>query len=181
MRIISGKYRGRQLQIPKGLPVRPTTDRTKEALFNVLNNQIYWEDTDVLDLFSGTGNISYESWSRGAKSVTSVDQNGKCVATIKRLMKDLGIAKPKVIKMNVWQYVKTCNDQYDFIFMDPPYAMPRQEELVSLIFERNLLKPEGLLVVEHTTQLAMRSLPCFQYDKIYGSSTLSFFSNPENI
>ena len=177
MRIISGKYKGRQLNVPKGLPVRPTTDRTKEALFNILNNELYWEDTDVLDLFSGTGNISLEAWSRGARSVTSVDQNGKCVATIKKLAGELKINDAKVIQMNVWQYVRNCTDQFDLIFMDPPYAMPQQEDLVKLIFERGLLKPKGLLVVEHTTQLTMQSLSNFDFEKVYGSSTLSFFIN----
>jgi len=176
MRIIGGKFGGRTIHSPKGLPVRPTTDRTKEALFNVLGHRLYWEETRVLDLFAGTGNISLECWSRGAQHVTSVDKHPRCVAAIRKHLESLGVAEAEVIRMDVKRYVKQAGGIYDWIFMDPPYAMPDQESLVMTILENDLLAENGLLTVEHTPQLKLAHLPYFESVRVYGSSALSFFS-----
>ena len=179
MRIIGGKYGGRNIHSPKGLPVRPTTDRTKEALFNVLSHRLDWPQTRVLDLFAGTGNISLECWSRGAASVTSVDKHPRCVAAIKKHKEELGIEGGKVIRMDVRKYVKQLEGPFDLIFMDPPYALPNQESLVISILEGGGLSQDGLLIVEHTPQLKFDNLPLFESVRVYGSSALSFFSQPE--
>ncbi|MEM6806950.1 MAG: 16S rRNA (guanine(966)-N(2))-methyltransferase RsmD [Bacteroidota bacterium] len=175
MRIIGGTYGGRILQVPKGLPVRPTTDRTKESLFNILEHRLYWEDSRVLDLFSGTGNIALECVSRGAAFVQAVDRHRKCISSIERHKKILKADLPEVLCMDVWKYVKTSKDRYNLIFIDPPYAMPKQEELLALIFERNILAEEGLLILEHSSSLSFSSLPRFSELRKYGSSHLSFF------
>lgn len=175
MRIIGGKYGGRVIHPSKGLPVRPTTDRTKEALFNMLNNWYDWEDMSVLDLFSGTGNISLECWSRGADKVISVERDRRCVNSIKKSFEQLGIQTGKVVAMDVWSFVKQCKDSFDLIFLDPPYQMPKQEILVRLIIDNNLIAEAGTLVVEHADQLQFDSLPHFTFSRSYGSSNLSFF------
>ncbi|MEZ4772251.1 MAG: 16S rRNA (guanine(966)-N(2))-methyltransferase RsmD [Bacteroidia bacterium] len=176
MRIIGGKYGGRNIRVPKGLPVRPTTDRTKEALFNILNNELEWPEIKVLDLFAGTGNISLECLSRGAAHVTSVDQHAKCIAAIQASFSELSITNAQAIRANVWQFVKQpAADPYGLIFMDPPYDMPRQGELVAQLMENNWLAIDGLLVVEHTSHTQFSALAGFDFSRVYGSSTLSFF------
>lgn len=176
MRIIGGKYGGRNIRVPQGLPVRPTTDRTKEALFNILNNELEWPDVKVLDLFAGTGNISLECLSRGAAYVTSVDQHAKCIGAIQASFSDLAITNAKAVRANVWQFLKQHNaEPFGFIFMDPPYDMPRQGELVVHILENGWLAEDGVLVVEHTSHTQFSSLAGFDFSRVYGSSTLSFF------
>ena len=179
MRIIAGKYKGRIIQPMKGLPVRPTTDRTKEALFNILNGRVDWESCQVLDLFAGTGNISMECWSRGVEAVISVDRDRKCVASMKKSFSQLGIEKAQIIQMDVWRYIKQCNQRFGLIFMDPPYQMPEFEEMVRFILEKPLLHDDGLLVVEHPKQLRLAHIEGFDFDRAYGSSQLSFFYLPE--
>ena len=159
----------------KGLPVRPTTDRTKEALFNILNSRVDWDSCHVLDLFAGTGNISMECWSRGVASVISVDRDRRCVASMKKSFGQLEIRKAHIVQMDVWRFVKQCSQTFDLIFMDPPYQMPEFEELVRLILEKPLLEEEGLLVVEHSQQLRLSHITGFDFDRSYGSSQLSFF------
>jgi 16S rRNA (guanine966-N2)-methyltransferase len=177
MRIISGKYKGRILRSPKGLPVRPTTDRTKESLFNILHNWYDWEGLRVLDLFAGTGNVSLEFWSRGVAEVISVDQHRGCVKAIEAAKRTLGIEGGKVVQMDVRAFVKQFNGApFDLIFMDPPYAMPRQAELVSEILQKGMLAENGTLIVEHASQIKMNQLEGFEMEKTYGSSRLSFFS-----
>ena len=175
MRIIGGKYGGRNLQVAKGLPVRPTTDRTKEALFNILEHRVDWAETRVLDLFCGTGNISLECVSRGAASVLSVDRHRKCILSIKNNMKTLGREEPQLICADVKKFLKSCDQNFDLIFMDPPYAMPGQEALIETIFEKNILAPDGMLILEHSSTLNFSSLNKFVELRKYGSSHLSFF------
>ncbi|MEZ4825781.1 MAG: 16S rRNA (guanine(966)-N(2))-methyltransferase RsmD [Bacteroidia bacterium] len=179
MRIIGGKYGGRNIHVPKGLPVRPTTDRTKEALFNILNNELDWEETHVLDLFAGTGNISLECLSRGAAYVTSVDQHPKCISAIQAAYEMLNISNAHTVKANVWQFIRQDHDSYDLIFMDPPYDMPRQDELIASIMAQSWLHEEGILIVEHNSHLPFSSLAGFDFSRVYGSSTLSFFRHPK--
>ncbi len=175
MRIIGGTYKGRTIRSPKGLPVRPTTDRTKEALFNRLNHLVELAGIKVLDLFAGTGNMTLEFWSRGARQVVSVDQHHRCVGTIKQHLRDLQIRGGSVIRMDARRYVSQATESFDLIFMDPPYALPGQPELVEQILAGELLTPDGILIVEHSPQLNFEEIEGFEESRIYGSSALSTF------
>lgn len=176
MRIISGKFKGRRISPPKNLPVRPTTDMSKEALFNVLNNHFHFEDLKVLDLFSGTGNISYEFASRGSKNITSVDGDFGCVKFIKQTAEefDFNIA---AIKSDVVQYIKRCKSKYNIIFADPPYALDQKsfDTIVLAIFESELLEDTGMMVIEHSKYTKLDHLIHFSFKKSYGGSIFSFF------
>ncbi len=182
MRIISGKYKGRRITAPKNLPVRPTTDMSKEALFNVLNNHYEFEDLKVLDLFAGTGNISYEFASRGVKNITCVDGDTGCVRFIKETAKqyDFPIA---AVKSDVIQYLQRNTNSYSLIFADPPYGFEQKtfEEIVNLVFEKNSLWAEGMLVIEHSKFTKLDHLPHFSFMKSYGGSIFSFFNFEEEI
>lgn len=176
MRIISGKYKGRRINPPKGLPVRPTTDMSKEALFNVLNNHFNFEGLKVLDLFSGTGNISYEFASRGSTPITSVDGDFGCVKFIKQVAAeyDFNIA---ATKSDVFSYLQKCKTSYDIIFADPPYGLDQAtfEKIILLVFEKELLNQDGMMVIEHSKYTKMDKMPNFSFQKSYGGSIFSFF------
>ena len=176
MRIISGKYKGRRISPPKGLPVRPTTDMSKEALFNVLNNHFSFEGLKILDLFAGTGNISYEFASRGSTPITSVDGDFGCVKFIKQVATefDFNIA---ATKSDVFTYLEKCKTSYDIIFADPPYALDQAtfEKIVSLIFEKELLNQDGMMVIEHSKYTKLDHMINFSFKKSYGGSIFSFF------
>lgn len=176
MRIISGKYKGRRISPPKGLPVRPTTDMSKEALFNVLNNHFSFEGLKILDLFAGTGNISYEFASRGCTPITSVDADFGCVKFIKQVAAeyDFNIA---ATKSDVFTYLERCKTSYDIIFADPPYALDQAtfEKIVSLIFEKELLNQDGMMIIEHSKYTKLDHMINFSFKKSYGGSIFSFF------
>ncbi len=176
MRIISGNFKGRRISPPKNLPVRPTTDMSKEALFNVLNNHFNFEGLKVLDLFAGTGNISFEFASRGSNNITSVDGDFGCVKFIKQTATeyDFNIA---AIKSDVLAYIDKCKSNYDIIFADPPYAFEQKtfDKIVATIFDKNLLNPNGMMVIEHSKYTKLDHLPHFSFKKIYGGSIFSFF------
>ena len=176
MRIISGKYKGRRISPPKNLPVRPTTDMSKEALFNVLNNYFDFEGLKVLDLFSGTGNISYEFASRGSNNITSVDADFGCVKFIKQTASeyDFDIA---AIKSDVFGFIDKCKSSYDIIFADPPYALDQKtfNKIVISIFEKELLNEDGMMVIEHSKYTKLDELINFSFKKVYGGSIFSFF------
>lgn len=176
MRIVSGKYKGRRITAPKNLPVRPTTDIGKESLFNILNSRFDFEGLNVLDLFSGTGNISYEFGSRGCDSITSVDADAGCVKFIRQTAKEFDFPI-SVISANVFTFLQKQSNAYDLIFADPPYAMEQKdfEKLVNLIFDRNLLDAEGMLVIEHSRYTKMEHLPNFSFQRNYGGAYFSFF------
>ena len=184
MRIISGKYKGRRISPPKGLPVRPTTDMSKEALFNVLNNHFNFEGLKVLDLFAGTGNISYEFASRGCTPITSVDGDFGCVKFIKQVATeyDFNIA---ATKSDVYSYLEKCKTSYDIIFADPPYGFEQKtfERIIELVFERELLNADGMMVIEHSKYTKLNHMIHFSFQKSYGGSIFSFFefeSNDQN-
>ena len=184
MRIISGKYKGRRISPPKGLPVRPTTDMSKEALFNVLNNHFSFEGLKILDLFAGTGNISYEFASRGCTPITSVDGDFGCVKFIKQVAAeyDFNIA---ATKSDVYSYLEKCKTSYDIIFADPPYGFEQKtfERIIELVFERELLNADGMMVIEHSKYTKLDHMIHFSFQKSYGGSIFSFFefeSNDEN-
>lgn len=176
MRIISGKYKGRRIFPPKGLPVRPTTDMSKEALFNVLNNHFSFEGLKILDLFSGTGNISFEFASRGSTPITSVDADFGCVKFIKQVAEeyDFNIA---AIKSDVFKFLERNNAIYDIIFADPPYALDQAtfEKIVMFVFEKNMLQEDGMMVIEHSKYTKLDHMIHFSFKKSYGGSIFSFF------
>jgi 16S rRNA (guanine(966)-N(2))-methyltransferase RsmD len=178
MRIISGKYKGRKLMAPKKLPVRPTTDMAKEALFNILYNRYEFDEISVCDLFAGTGNISFEFASRGTKQITSVDQNFDCINYINKINDELNL-NLSVVKSDVFRFLNKTPLTFDVIFADPPYDMAQEafQQLVLLIFEKNLLKDKGLLVIEHSTQTDLSAMSNFDQLKKYGGNCFSFFSN----
>ncbi|RYJ38134.1 N6-adenine-specific methylase [Flavobacterium anhuiense] len=176
MRIISGKYKGRRINPPKNLPVRPTTDMSKEALFNVLNNHFHFDSLKVLDLFSGTGNISYEFASRGSAPITSVDGDFGCVKFIKQVSSeyDFDIA---ATKSDVFKFLENSKTTYDIIFADPPYGLDQAtfEKIVSTVFERGLLEDDGMMIIEHSKYTKLEHMSNFSFQKSYGGSFFSFF------
>lgn len=175
MRIIGGKLKGLRLNPPANLPVRPTTDLAKEALFNILQNQIELEGIKVLDLFCGTGNLSFEFASRGAESVQSVDRSFHCVKYVNDMSRQHGLSQIKTFKADVFKYLEHETAQYDMIFADPPYDISRIPEIPVLVFDKNLLKPNGLLIVEHQSMQNLGNHPCFVEQRRYGHSSFSFF------
>ncbi|POY37803.1 16S rRNA (guanine(966)-N(2))-methyltransferase RsmD [Solitalea longa] len=181
MRIIGGKLKSIRLQAPKNLPVRPTTDISKESLFNILFNRFNFDEISALDLFAGTGNISFELASRGCPAVTSVDKFPGCVEYIKRTAAQHQLTAIKTYKADVFKYLDLENVQYDLIFADPPYDMPNPERIAEKVFERNLLKTDGLLVIEHASQVNLENQPNFSWARKYGQSTFSFFEVTEPI
>ena len=176
MRIISGKYKGKRFIAPKKLPVRPTTDFAKEALFNILNNHFYFDEITVLDLFSGIGSISLEFASRGSESVTSVDINAGCIQFLYKTAKDL-VLPIETIKSDVFKFLSKHKGTYDIIFADPPYDMDqdRFEKLVDLVLNNDLLNDSGFLIVEHSKHTKLDHIPSNSLTKRYGGSVFSFF------
>ncbi|MEX1382658.1 16S rRNA (guanine(966)-N(2))-methyltransferase RsmD [Lutibacter sp.] len=182
MRIISGKFKSKRIQAPKKLPVRPTTDMAKEALFNILNNLYYFNDIVVLDLFSGTGNISYEFASRGTTNITAVDANFGCIKFINETSKILE-ADIHTIKSDVFKYLEKSSAKFDVIFVDPPYdfELEKFEKIVNLIFENKLLNNNGLLIVEHSKHTKLETHSKLSNQKKYGGNMFSFFENSEDL
>ena len=175
MRIISGKYRGRTIVPPRNLRARPTTDFAKENLFNVLGNMVDFEDLDVLDLFAGTGSISYEFASRGVRSVTSVEINAVHYNFIRATAKSFGMNNIHPVKANVFLYVKSCAKQFDMIFSDAPYDLEGSEQVIDAVFENNLLKDDGIFIFEHSKSKDFSSHPNFLRLRSYGSVQFSIF------
>ena len=175
MRIISGKYRGRTIVPPRNLRARPTTDFAKENLFNVLGNLVDFEELDVLDLFSGTGSISYEFASRDARSVTSVEVNSVHHNFIRQTARDLKFENFFAVKANVFLYLKSCTKKFDLIFSDAPYDLEGSEEVIRLVFERDLLAEDGILIFEHSKDQDVSNFPNYWQTRSYGSVQSSFF------
>ena len=175
MRIISGRYRGRTIVPPRNLRARPTTDFAKENLFNVLGNLMDFEELDVLDLFSGTGSISYEFASRDAKSVTSVEVNSVHHNFIRQTARDLKFENFCAVKANVFLYLKSCTKKFDLIFSDAPYDLEGSEEVIRLVFERELLTEDGMLIFEHSKEQDVSNMPHYWQTRSYGSVQFSFF------
>lgn len=175
MRIVGGKYKGRIITPPSSFKARPTTDFAKENLFNVLNNLVDIEECEVLDLFSGTGAIGYEFASRGAKKVTSVEMDFHHSRFISQTIEKLGIDNMTVVKTNVFVFVKRVKASWDLIFADPPYALEGIDELPNIIFEREMLAPDGLFIFEHSKEKDFSQHPHFVQLREYGSVNFSFF------
>lgn len=178
MRIIFGLYKGRRITAPKKLPVRPTTDMAKEALFNILNNQYYFDDISVLDLFSGTGNISYEFASRGTNQIIAVDANYGCIKFINETAEafDMSIS---TIKSDVFKFLEKSKQKHSIIFADPPYDFDVEafSKIPTLVFNNQLLEENGLLIVEHSKHTKLDHLVNYSHSKSYGGNMFSFFEN----
>ena len=150
MRIISGLYKSRKIIAPKNLPVRPTTDMAKESLFNIINNLYYFDEVTVIDLFAGTGNISYEFASRGTESITSVDQDFGCIKFINQTTEKFEMPI-QTIKSDVFKFLEKTNIQSNIVFADPPYNFTQDQfsKIPELVFNNKLLLQDGLLIIEH--------------------------------
>jgi 16S rRNA (guanine966-N2)-methyltransferase len=177
MRIVSGSHRGRHIITPAGLPVHPTTDMAKTALFNILNSYFDLEKLRVLDLFAGTGNISFEFASRGSLSVTSVDVNSQCTAFIKSFAEKLNFNQIDVVNYDVFKFLEKTIDTYDIIFADPPYNMEGIVKIPNYVFEKNLLNKEGWLIIEHSKRNSFESHPNFYQHRNYGKVNFSILIN----
>jgi len=175
MRIISGTFKGRRFQLPKGLKARPTTDFAKEGLFNILNNRIEFEGLRVLDLFSGTGSIGFEFYSRGAGQVTCVEQFPLHVTFIRSVIQQIDAKGMSVIRGDVFNYINDSYGKFDLIFADAPYADERLSSIPDRIFSSTLLADDGLLIMEHSKKTDFSQHPCFTDKRNYGSVHFSFF------
>lgn len=175
MRIVGGKFKSVRFKPPKGFKSRPTTDFAKEGLFNVLTHKLDLHDAEILDLFCGTGNISFEFLSRGAK-VTSVDQNFKCVKYVKEIALSLKASNDIITHRNTAEkFLSTSEASYDIIFMDPPFDIKDYKDLIELVYSLGKLKKEGLLIVEHHKKIDLSDIAHFSFLKKYGSVSFSFF------
>lgn len=178
MRIISGKHKGKRISAPKNLPVRPTTDMAKESLFNIINNLYYFDGISVIDLFAGTGNISYEFASRGTQEIYAIDAHYNCVKFINQTANNLSL-EINTFKSDVFKFLEKTPLKTDLIFADPPYDFEESQflKIVDTVFERNLLNDDGLLIVEHSKHTDLSKHPKHSYDKRYGGNVFSFFEN----
>jgi 16S rRNA (guanine(966)-N(2))-methyltransferase RsmD len=176
MRIISGKYKGRRITAPKNLPARPTTDISKEALFNILNNKFYFNSLSVLDLFAGIGSISFEFASRGAEDIICVDQHHNSLKFIQKTAQELNF-NIKTIKSDVFKYLEKTTLKHDVIFADPPYNFEKDQfaKIITLVFDNDLLNEDGILIIEHSKHTDLSEFKNFDYSKKYGGSMFSFF------
>lgn len=179
MRIVGGIYRGRVFKPSKTFKARPTTDMAKESLFNVLQNSVDFENIRALDLFAGTGSISYELASRGCTDVTAVEINADHIHFIKEVIERLGEKNIRVVKSNVFVFAAHIKEQFDLIFADPPYDHPKFAEVADLIFRNNLIKPGGIFILEHSGYFDYSGHPHFQDLRRYGSVHFSIFAAKE--
>ena len=172
---------GRKIHPPAKMPyTRPTTDIAKEGLFNIIHNQLDIEGMKTLDLFGGTGSISYELASRGAADLTIVEKDTTMYEFIKKTSDTLRIENIKPVKMDVFKFISQCTDKFDFIFAGPPYALTTIDELPKLIFEKQLLADKGWFVLEHTPRNDYKNFPYYKTEKNYGTTIFSIFVNDED-
>jgi len=178
MRIIGGALGGRRVHPPSKMPhTRPTTDIAKEGLFNILENNLDLEGFKTLDLFGGTGSISYELASRGAADLTVIEKDPTMVEFIKKNAKELGLENYKVVKMDVFKFIAQCTETFDLIFAGPPYALPNIDDLPKLVAEHRLLKEKGWFILEHTPRNDYTGYPLFVTARNYGTTIFSIFVN----
>lgn len=178
MRIIRGFLKGKRFSTPPNFPSRPTTDFAKEGLFNILENHFSVEDKDILDLCSGTGNISFEFISRGATSVLAIDSNPRCIQFLKANIENLDISKSmSCYKTDCIVYCRNTKETFDLIYADPPFHLKFHEELVNIVFQKSLLNKDGYLVVEHGKQTNLTEIAAFQFCRNFGNVYFSFFKS----
>ena len=176
MRIISGNLRGRRLNPPANLPVRPTTDMARESLFNILNNYVDYDECSVLDLFAGTGAVSVEFVSRGAKDVTSVDINNACTDFMKKTAQQLNIQNIHVVRADVFDLLKRAYKKFDIVFADPPYALNDLPKLPEVVFGSDILNEDGIFILEHPKEYMFEDNPFFWQHRNYGKVNFTFFA-----
>ena len=183
MRIIGGKFRGRKFFPPaKNWPTRPTTDFSKEGLFNIINNYFYFDEIKMLDLFGGTGNHSYEFISRGCTDVTYVDKFNGCIKFVTETAKTLKIEDNiRIVKADVFKFIEYSTQQYDYIFAGPPYGLGTMDTIPDLIFQQNMLKSKGWFVLEHNPNHEYGKYPNFWQVRQYGKTHFSFFKNLDDL
>ena len=176
MRIISGKFKGRRINAPKNLPARPTKDFAKEALFNIINNNYYFNDLSVLDLFAGIGSISFEFASRGTPDIISVDQHYHSLKFIEKIAKEFEFPI-KTLKSDVFKFLEKAVLKSDIIFADPPYEYSKEQfqQIITLVFVNELLNENGTLIIEHSKRTDLSDIANYTYSKKYGNSMFSFF------
>ena len=177
MRIIAGTLRGRRLNPPANLPVRPTTDMARESLFNILTNYVDFEECTVLDLFAGTGAVSFEFVSRGAREVTAIDINAHCTDFIKSESARMQVPNLRVVRADVFDLLKRANRRFDIVFADPPYAIDGLASLPDLVFSADILTDDGIFILEHPRDFAFEAHPHFWQHRAYGKVNFSFFAN----
>jgi 16S rRNA (guanine(966)-N(2))-methyltransferase RsmD len=176
MRIIAGEHGGRRFNPPSDMPyTRPTTDVAKEGLFNILQNNLDFEELKTLDLFGGTGSISYELASRGVRDLTIVEKDNRMYEFIKKTSAALRLENFKVIRSDVFRFIENCSEQFDFIFAGPPYALTNINDLPKLIFEKQLLNKGGWFILEHTPRNDYKNFPCYKTERNYGTTIFSIF------
>lgn len=176
MRIIAGTLKGRRLNPPANLPVRPTTDMARESLFNILNNYVDYEECTVLDLFAGTGAVSVEFVSRGAREVTAIDINNACTEFIKSEAGRLQLRNLRVVRADVFDLLKRSNRKFDIVFADPPYALEGLDTLPDLVFDKGLLNDDGIFILEHPREFSFENHPHFWQHRNYGKVNFTFFA-----
>lgn len=177
MRIIRGRFKTRRYKIPKNFPSRPTTDFAKEGLFNILDNQLETGNLKVLDLCFGTGNISMEFLSREWGTVTAVDKNYNCVRHLKKMVKEFDCENEiQIVKSDIISYLKKTEEKFDLIFTDPPFDFEHYPEIVSLVFERDLLNKNGELIIEHGKFTKLETITHFEKMRMYSNVCFSFFN-----
>ncbi|MEX1001667.1 MAG: 16S rRNA (guanine(966)-N(2))-methyltransferase RsmD [Crocinitomicaceae bacterium] len=175
MRVVSGKYRGKRFYPPKKFPSRPTTDFAKEGLFNILNNQLNWEEVVVLDLFAGTGAIGLECLSRGAKSVLSIEKHPVAIRHLNKIRENFPDEDWRILKKDVFAFIAENSGPYDLILADPPFDMEGVEKLPDLIFQSSLLSKNGVLVLEHSKKESFKTNERWIDERNYGGVSFSFF------
>ncbi|HUC80233.1 MAG TPA: RsmD family RNA methyltransferase [Flavisolibacter sp.] len=180
MRIISGSLGGRRISPPSNMPyTRPTTDIAKEGLFNILQNNLDFEELKTLDLFGGTGSISYELASRGVPDLTIVEKDNQMFSFIKKTAADLKLENFKVVKSDVFKFMESCREKFDLIFAGPPYALTTIDDLPKVVFEKELLKEGGWFILEHTPRNDYKTFPHYLREKNYGTTIFSIFEKEE--
>ncbi len=179
MRIIGGRLKGRTILPPAGYKARPTTDFAREGLFNVLDNEYEFEDLKVLDLFGGTGAVSFEFASRGASRVYCVEMVRENATFIKKEAERLGLPNVTCVRDNVFDFLPICREKFDIVFADPPYALEGLETLPDRVFSLDLLHPGCYFILEHGEEHSFAEHPCFKKVKVYGRVHFSFFEQPE--
>lgn len=175
MRIVSGKFKGRHFNPPTNITARPTTDFAKESLFNLLGNMLDLKDAAVLDLFSGTGSIGLECVSRECSSVVAVEMSERQIAFIKKMTAELKIDNLKVMRSDVFRFLKSNSATFDLIFADPPYQLPTIGEIPDAVFAKDRLNEGGVFVLEHGVKTSFEQHPNFLFHRNYGNVHFSFF------
>ena len=176
MRIISGKFKGRKFDPPEGLGVRPTTDRAREALFNILIHRYDLENRSLLDLFAGSGGVSFEFLSRGGRRVICIDKNRRCIQYIEHTLKEWKIENFQTHVIDAKTYLEQFTETVDFVFLDPPYMLAEKIKLIEILLEKNILEKEGCVILEHPATENFEKNPFFKETRVYGASAFSFFS-----